>query len=254
MSLLEALAILLAGLGAGTINAVVGSGTLITFPVLLAFGVPPVTANVSNTIGLVPGSLASAFGYRRELRGQGPRTLRLLTGSLLGGATGAVLLLVLPASAFETIVPALILLGVVLVVFQPRLSARVAARAERRGTASGRDAWWVWPAVALTGVYGGYFGAAQGVLLMAALGIGISQSLQHSNAVKNVLAAATNGIAGLLFVIVADVDWRIAGLIAVGAVIGGLLGSSVGRRLPPIVLRVVIVVVGVVALVAFLVR
>ncbi|MCY7394674.1 MAG: sulfite exporter TauE/SafE family protein [Nocardioides sp.] len=254
MPVFEAVAILLAGLAAGTINAVVGSGTLITFPTLLAFGVPPVTANVSNTIGLVPGSVTGAIGYRRELAGQLPRTLRLLTGSVLGGAVGAVLLLVLPAGAFEAIVPVLILLGVVLVVFQPRLSRWVADRAERRGTSSEHDAWWVWPAVLLTGVYGGYFGAAQGVLLMAALGIGISQGLQRSNAVKNVLAAATNGVAGVLFIIVADVDWRVVGLIGGGSIVGGLLGSSVGRRLPPLALRVVIVVVGVVALTAFLLR
>lgn len=253
MSLLEAAAILLAGVAAGSINAVVGSGTLITFPTLLAFGVPPVTANVSNNLGLVPGSVAGAVGYRRELTGQKSRVLRLLSASLVGGLAGAVLLLVLPEGAFEAIVPVLIALGVALVIFQPKLSGWVARRAEHRPASTRDGAWWVWPGVLLTGVYGGYFGAAQGVLLMAVLGIGIDEGLQRLNAVKNVLAAVVNGIAGLLFAVVADVDWELVALIGVGSVIGGFLGARVGRRLHPTALRAVIVVVGVVALVALLV-
>ncbi len=252
MTVWEAVLVALAGVGAGTINTVVGSGTLITFPTLLALGVPPVTANVSNNLGLVPGSLTGAWGYRRELRGQSTRVLRLLVGSLIGGATGAVLLLTLPAGAFETIVPVLIGLGVLLVVVQPRLSRRVAARREARDEATTRDARWVWPMVGLTGVYGGYFGAAQGVLLMGVLGIGVPESLQRLNAVKNVLAAGVNSVAGLLFIFVADLDWLVVALIGVGSVVGGLIGSTVGRRLPAPVLRGVIVVVGVVALVALL--
>jgi uncharacterized protein len=245
-------AVLLAGLAAGTINTVVGSGTLITFPTLLAFGIPPVTANVSNTIGLVPGSISGAIGYRRELVGQRSRVLRLSVASLVGGLTGAVLLLVLPDDAFAAIVPVLILLGCVLVVLQPRISAWVAARHDAAGGLPHHGAWWVWPGVLLTGVYGGYFGAAQGVLLMAVLGIGVDESLQRLNAVKNVLAAIVNGIAGLLFIAVAEVDWRVVALIAVGSVVGAQVGATVGRRLPGGVLRVVIVVVGVVALVSFL--
>ena len=252
MSLLEAVAILLAGVAAGTINTVVGSGTLITFPTLLAFGIPPVTANVSNTVGLVPGSISGAIGYRRELVGQRSRVLRLSVASLVGGLTGGVLLLVLPDDAFAAIVPVLILLGCVLVVLQPRISAWVAARHDAAGGLPHHGAWWVWPGVLLTGVYGGYFGAAQGVLLMAVLGIGVDESMQRLNAVKNVLAAIVNGIAGLLFIAVADVDWRVVALIAVGSVVGAQVGATVGRRLPGGVLRVVIVVVGVVALVSFL--
>ncbi|GAB3788507.1 sulfite exporter TauE/SafE family protein [Nocardioides ungokensis] len=252
MTFLEATAILLAGLAAGTINTVVGSGTLITFPTLLAFGVPPVTANVSNTIGLVPGSVSGAVGYRRELAGQRSRTLRLCLASLIGGLVGALLLLVLPAGAFTAIVPVLILLGLVLVVFQPRISTWVAARHEATGGMPHHGAWWVWPAVLLAGVYGGYFGAAQGVLLMAVLGIGVDETLQRSNAVKNVLAAIVNGVAGLLFIVVADVDWRIVALIGVGSLVGGQVGATVGRRLPAPALRGFIVVVGVVALAAFL--
>jgi len=249
----EVVAILAAGMAAGTINTVVGSGTLITFPTLLAFGVPPVTANVSNNLGLVPGSMAGAWGYRRELSGQRSRVLRLASASIVGALAGAVLLLTLPPGAFEAIVPVLIGLGVLLVIFQPRLSGWVARRAERRGTTlDHHGAWWVWPAVLLAGVYGGYFGAAQGVLLMAILGIGVAETLQRSNATKNVLAAFVNGVAGLLFALVADVDWGIAGLIGIGSVLGGLIGASVGRRLPPLALRVVIVLVGVAALTAFL--
>ena len=253
MTLFEAAAILLAGVAAGTINTVVGSGTLITFPTLLVFGVPPVTANVSNTIGLVPGTLSGAIGYRRELVGQRDRLVRLAPAALVGGVVGAVLLLVLPDEAFSAIVPVLILLGCVLVVFQPRISQWVAARHEAGGGLPDHGAWWVWPLVLLTGVYGGYFGAAQGVLLMAILGIGVPETLQRSNATKNVLALLVNGVAAVLFIMVAEVDWQAAGLIAAGSVVGGQIGATWGRRLPPLGLRIVIVIVGVVALARFLI-
>ena len=243
----------LAGVAAGTINTVVGSGTLITFPTLLAFGVPPVTANVSNTVGLVPGSMSGVVGYRRELAGQRGRVLRLGVASLLGGIAGALLLLWLPSAAFDAIVPALILLGVLLVIFGPRIQRAVAARAESRGGIPDHGVWWVWPAVALAGVYGGYFGAAQGVLLMAILGIGVADSLQRHTATKNVLALIVNAVAALVFVAVADIDWLVAGLIALGSVVGGQVGATVGRRLAPNLLRAVIAVVGLTALVALLV-
>jgi len=246
-------AVLLAGVAAGTINTVVGSGTLITFPTLLAFGVPPVTANVSNTIGLVPGSVSGAIGYRRELVGQRARLIRLASASLLGGVVGAVLLLALPEEAFSAIVPVLIGLGCLLVVLQPTISRRVALRREGRGTVHEHGPLWVWVLVFATGVYGGYFGAAQGVLLMAVMGIGIQETLQRLNAVKNVLAGLVNGVAAVIFMVVAEVDWVVAALIAVGSVVGGQLGATVGRRLPPLALRIVIVLVGVTALTAFLV-
>ncbi|MGA8995310.1 MAG: sulfite exporter TauE/SafE family protein [Nocardioidaceae bacterium] len=253
MTVAEMVAVLLAGVAAGTINTVVGSGTLITFPTLVALGVPPVTANVSNTLGLVPGSLSGAIGYRRELRGQRPRLVRLGSASVLGGVSGAVLLLVLPAEAFGRIVPVLIGLGVLLVLLQPAISRRVAARAASRGVERPEHgAAWVWVLVYLTGVYGGYFGAAQGVLLMAVLGIGLSETMQRNNATKNVLALLVNLVAAVLFVLVADINWSVAGLIAVGSVVGGQLGATVGRRLPPWALRAVIVVVGVAALTQFL--
>jgi uncharacterized protein len=245
-------AVFLAGIAAGTINTVVGSGTLITFPTLLAFGVSPVTANVSNTIGLVPGSVSGALGYRRELSGQRDRILRLGLGSLVGGALGAVLLLALPGEAFSAIVPVLIVLGCVLVVFQPRISDWVARRHDGVGGLPESGVWWVWPGVLFAGVYGGYFGAAQGVLLMAIMGIGIDETLQRLNGVKNVLATIVNAVAGLVFIAVADVDWAVAGLIAAGSVVGGQLGAAYGRRLPSWALRALIVLVGVVALTVFL--
>ncbi|MGZ4579831.1 MAG: sulfite exporter TauE/SafE family protein [Nocardioidaceae bacterium] len=252
MSLAEMVAILLAGVAAGTINTVVWSGTLITFPTLLAIGIPPVTANVSNTIGLVPGSVSGAVGYRRELAGQRSRVLRLGAASALGGLLGAVLLLVLPKSAFETIVPVLIAVGVLLVAFQPMISRRVAARADARAAAPSHGSVWVWVFVLLAGVYGGYFGAAQGVLLMAILGIGLQETLQRNNATKNVLAGVVNGIAAVLFIIVAHPDWRVVALIAAGSTVGGQVGAVVGRWLPPLALRIVIVLVGTAALLQFL--
>ncbi|MEZ5094945.1 MAG: sulfite exporter TauE/SafE family protein [Nocardioides sp.] len=252
MSLLEAAVVLLAGFAAGTINTLVGSGTLITFPTLLAVGLPPVTANVTNNVGLVPGAVSGTLAGRPELVGQGLLVRRLAPASLLGGALGAVLLLVLPASAFRAIVPALITLGVVLVALQPRISGWVAHRHEALGGLPIGGAWWVWPAVLLAGVYGGYFGAAQGVLLMAILGNGVADTLQRLNATKNLLSSVVNGVAAVLFVLWEHIEWPVAALVAAGAVVGGQVGARVARRLPSGVLRAVIVAVGLVALVALL--
>lgn len=243
MTPLQAVLVLVAGIWAGTINTVVGSGTLITFPVLLAVGLSPVTANVSNTVGLTPGALSGAIGYRAELAGQRARLARLGAASLLGGVVGAVLLLKLPAGAFNDIVPVLIVLALVLVVLQPRLSKRFAARAsgERRTVTPV-----LWLLVFGTGVYGGYFGAAQGVILVATMGVLLDESLQRINAAKNVLAGLVNGVAAVVFILVSEshVNWSAAGLIAVGSVLGGVIGARVGRRLSPVALRAVIVVVG----------
>jgi uncharacterized protein len=246
----EIVAIAVAGLAAGAINTLVGSGTLITFPVLLAFGYAPVTANVSNTIGLVPGSVSGAIGYRRELSGQGRLAVRLGAMSVLGGITGAVLLLVLPGSAFKTIVPLFIAAAVVLTVLQPRVNRWLL----RREIDLGHPRSVVTPlAVYLTGVYGGYFGAAQGILLLAILGVALPQDLQRTNALKNVLAGLVNGVAGLYFIFAAHVEWAPAGIIAGTSILGAQLGARYGRRLPPAVLRVVIVAVGIFAIVRLLV-
>ena len=251
MSGLEQIAIALAGVGAGMINAAVGSGTLITFPTLLAFGFAPVTANVSNTVGLVPGSLAGAYGYRSELAGQRHRLVLLALASTLGGVTGAVLLLVLPAAAFKAVVPAFIAAALVLVVVQPRLARLLAARdTGQGGRPHGRS--WLPAVLFLAGIYGGYFGAAQGILILAALGLGLDEPLQRLNAVKNVLTGATNLVAGAVFAVVAHVDWRVALLLALGSAGGGLIGARIGRRLPPLALRLLIGVVGLTAIVRLL--
>jgi uncharacterized membrane protein YfcA len=252
-------ALFAAGTAAGTINTVVGSGTLITFPTLLAFGYAPVLANVSNTVGLVPGVISGIHGYRRELTGQRSRLVLLGTVSLLGGATGAVLLMTLPAGAFKAIVPALIGLALILVVVQPRLAAWVARRQEARGARGGAGRAHsaggpvLWALIFGTGVYGGYFGAAQGVLLIGLLGIAFTDTLQRINAAKNVLAALVNGIAAVIFIAVTHIAWGAAGLIAAGSILGGQIGARIGRKLPPLALRAVIACVGVAALVKLLV-
>jgi len=246
VTLLDGLAIAAAGVAAGGINTIVGSGTLITFPVLIALGYPPVTANVSNTVGLVPGSVSGAIGYRRELAGQRARAIRLGIASLAGGITGAILLLELPAAAFKTIVPGFIGVALVLVVVQPRLSRWLV---ERRGDPPERVGPFGLAGLYLTGIYGGYFGAAQGILILSVLGLALHETLQRINAVKNVLALLTNLVAAVIFVAVAHIAWDVALVLAAGSIVGGQVGAHVGRRLPPAWLRAVIVVVGSLAIV-----
>lgn len=261
MTWLELLALGGAGAAAGLINTVVGAGTLITFPTLLAMGVPPVVANVSNTIGLAPGSLSGALSMRAELTGQRERVVRLGIASLIGGVVGAALLLGLPSSAFAAIVPVLIGVGCLLVIIQPWLSRRLAERRTELRTdgLGGHGLGWLWLGILVTGVYGGYFGAAQGVLLLAIMGIALTESLNRINAVKNVLALIVNGIAGVVFAVLpltpwaqpgAEVNWAVALTIAIGSVLGAQLGGRVGRRLPATAYRAVIVVVGVAAIVS----
>jgi len=245
VSLLDAVLIALAGVGAGVINTVVGSGTLVTFPTLLALGYSPVVANVSNTVGLAPGGLSAVIGYRRELAGQRDRLIRLGVAAMIGGSIGAVLLVTLPSEAFEAIVPVLIGLGCVLVAIQPWVARRVKDHTEPdrpHGSAT------MWVLIMLAGVYGGYFGAGQGVLLLGIMGIGLNEDLQRTNAVKNYLALVANTVAAVLFIVIAEIDWAVAGLVALGSVIGGQIGASVARRLPSVVFRVVILVIGVIAI------
>ncbi len=253
MSALDALLIALAGLGAGTINTIVRSGTLITFPTLLVLGYPPLTANVSNNIGLVAGGASGVYGYRTELTGQ-PLLPRLLPLSLVGSVAGAALLLVLPAAAFRSIVPVLIALALVLVLIGPRVQAAAARRRARAGSDDGMPgghAVALGVGVFVGGVYGGYFGAAQGVLLMGLLSALSAEHLQRLNGLKNVLVTAVNLVAAVAFLIFATehISWPVVVLIAVGSLLGGLLGARIGRRLSPTALRAVIVVVGVVAIV-----
>lgn len=250
------MAILLAGAAAGTINAVVGSGTLVTFPTLLAFGIPPVSANVSNNLGLVFGSATGSWGYRRELEGQRLVLARLAPLSLVGSIVGALLLLRLPEPVFTTIVPVLIGISLLLVLTQTRISSVLRNRRARSGrlVSPVGSVHPVGPVagigVLLVGVYGGYFGAAQGMLLVGWLGLVLEEPLQRVNATKNFLSAIVNGVAAVTFLVVSPeaVNWAAAGLIAVGSFLGGLLGARMGRRLRPAVLRAVIVVVGTVAI------
>ncbi|MBG6213099.1 MAG: sulfite exporter TauE/SafE family protein [Cryobacterium sp.] len=248
MTFLEGVIILVAGIAAGVINVVAGAGTLITFPTLLALGVPPITANVSNTVGLVPGSIAGAYGYRRELASQWHAVGWMAVFSVVGGAVGGLLLLILPEEAFSAVVPFLLLLAAGLSAAQPRV-----ARFVRRKAPAGRetDARPVTFGLILgilgTGVYGGYFGAAQGVVLLAFLGILWSTDLHRANGAKNVLAGTANLISAIIFISSGTVDWVIAVLIGVGSAAGGWLGARIGRRLSAPVLRTILIVVALTA-------
>ena len=250
MSALEAIAIFAAGGVAGTVNTIVGSGTLVTFPVLLAFGYSPVTANVSNTVGLFPGSISGSIGYRRELAGQRLRAIVLGTAAIAGGITGAILLLALPASAFKAIVPAFIAAALVLVLVQPWLTKRLAGRHRHPLATRGLLPFGIFAG----GVYGGYFGAAQGIIYLSLLGLALRDGLQRLNALKNVIAAVANLAAAIVFVVAAPhLSWAAAGLLAGGSILGGQLGARIGRRLPQPVLRALIVAVGIAAIVKLVV-
>jgi len=244
----EVVALLVAGMAAGTINTIVGSGTLITFPTLLFFGIPPLVANVSNTIGLVAGGLTGIHGYRAELAGQGSVLRRLVPASLLGAVTGAILLLELPESAFDAIVPILIAAALLLVLLGPRIQAWAATRHPDHDSRSRHLLLVV--GIFAAGVYGGYFGAAQGILLVGIMSILMTISLQRINGLKNVLSTVANAVAALTFMLLAweRIDWSVAALIAVGSLAGGYVGARVGRRLSRRVLRGLIVVIGVAAI------
>ncbi|MBT1001828.1 sulfite exporter TauE/SafE family protein [Paenarthrobacter sp. DKR-5] len=253
MEPLHAVLILLGGLWAGGINSVVGSGTLVTFPVLVALGYPPVTASVSNAMGLIAGGAAGVWGYRRELEGLGGQLLRLLPASVLGAVTGAWLLLHLPESVFGVAAPFLIVIALLFVVFQPRLQRWVRRRAERADETDGRRTSHAVPLTLLVyfaGVYGGYFVAAQGILLVGILGVFMAGTIQQANAMKNVLVLGVNVVAGISYMLFAfsRISWPAVGLIAVSSLVGGYLGSTFGRRLPPNILRAIIIVLGLVAL------
>lgn len=251
MEPLHAAFILLGGLWAGTINSVVGSGTLVTFPILIALGYAPVMATISNAMGLIAGGVSGVWGYRRELVGMGANLARLLPASVLGGIVGAWLLLHLPASVFGVVAPFLIVLALVMVVLQPKLQRAIKARAEaNNGIPHASHNVVMVLLVFLAGVYGGYFVAAQGILLVGILGIFMTGTLQNANAVKNVLSLAVNCVAAVSYLMFAGdkIIWAVVGLIAVSSLLGGLVGSRIGRRLSPVVLRTVIVLLGLVAL------
>lgn len=249
MSLGQIAAIFAAGLGAGFINVLVGSGTLITFPLLLLFGIPALTANISSGIGLVAGNFSGVWGYRHEIIAHRYLVNRLLPASIAGGITGAVLLLLLPSNVFDFVVPALIALGLVLVAVGPAIQHRTAKNLTQQSVAQ-KPSFISFISVFILGIYGGYFGAAQGVIMMGILGLLLTLSLQDLNAVKNVLVAAVNLLSAFVYTIFAfnQVNWLIVLLIAGGASLGGWLGARVGKKLPAAILRGVILFVGSIAL------
>ena len=249
MTFLEQLAVLAAGLGAGILTSTVGVASLVSFPVLVAVGIPPVVANASNTVGLIPAGLSGSFGYRDELRAY-PRVAATVIATCAAGAVlGAFLLLGLDPSVFEAVVPWLILFTCLLVGAQPWITrwlkrhhdaAHPPAPRERMSPVTTFFA-------ALTGVYGGYFGAGSGVMMVAVLALGLDIELRIINALKTLAVLSGNVVAGLIFVFVADLDWAAIVLLALGSVVGGYVGARVGRRLPPTLFRVLVVMAGITA-------
>jgi uncharacterized protein len=239
VTLLQGLALAGAGLVAGTASAMAGGASILTFPVLLAMGVPPLTANVTNTVGLTPTVIGTALGALPELRPQRDRLTALAPPAVGGAIAGAVLLLTTPSDIFEAIVPALIAGSCLLMLLQPWL-----VRHTLRG---GRRRRWVAQAsTLLVGAYTGYFGAASGVLFLALVGLVSLASLHELNAAKNVLVGAANAVATAIFVVVAPVRWPMAAALAVGSIVGGAVGTQLVRRVPAPHLRAGIAVVGLV--------
>jgi uncharacterized membrane protein YfcA len=246
---LEQLAVLATGLGAGVLTSTVGVASLLSFPVLVAVGLPPVVANASNTVGMTPAGLSGSFGYRQELRQHPRATAAVIVTCAVGSVGGAVLLLALPSGVFEAVVPWLILFTCLLVGVSPPLNKWLRRHddpdAEQRHTMSPVTTFFA----TLTGVYGGYFGAGSGVMMMAVLGLGTDLEFRIVNALKTLAVMAANVVATLIFLVVADLDWAAVGLLAAGSVIGGYVGSRIGRRLPATLLRSGVVVAGVIAFV-----
>jgi uncharacterized membrane protein YfcA len=247
-------AVVAAGFGAGSINAAVGSGSLVSFPVLLAVGIPPVPATISNSLGVVAGGLTGSFGYRREIADLRRWLPVVLAGAVLGALLGAWLLLHLPARTFDAVVPGLVGLAAVLVAVQPLVNRALARRgaAQHPPHATGRGRLAALGAGSLaTSTYGGYFSASQGVLLMGVAGLIAPQPVQRLNALKNITTLTVNTVAATAYVLVASdrVVWAAAGLLAVGSLAGGWAGATVGRRLPSALLRTAIVGIAAVAIV-----
>ena len=241
-----------AGLLAGAVNAVAGGGSLLSFPALLAVGYPSVPANVTNTVALFPGYAGSVAGGRAELAGLGPRLRSLAVAAVLGSVGGAVLLLTTPADVFRAVVPYLVLLACLLLVVQPRLKAVVQRRTGDGGVAHRSAPLQV--TVVLASVYGAYFGAGLGVLLLGVLGVFLAEGLPQVNALKNVLSLVVNTVALVAFGVFGPVAWGAALVVAVAALVGGYAGARVAARLPAPLLRWGVVVYGVVIAVVLLVQ
>jgi uncharacterized membrane protein YfcA len=243
----EALWLVLAGVGAGLTGSVAGLASLVSYPALLLAGLPPVAANVTNTVALFGVTGGTVAGSQRELRGQRARLRPLIAASVAGGAAGAALLLLTPAEAFEAVVPWMIAGGCTLLLLRDRLRSWAARRSAHAGAvgASRRDAAWS-GIVFLLGIYGGYFGAGVGIIALAALALERAEPLAVTNAVKNVLTGAANGTAAVAYLLWAPVDWSAALAVGVGALLGGFLGPAIVRRAPERPLRWLVAVAGLV--------
>ncbi|MCU1490562.1 MAG: hypothetical protein JWM85_1967 [Acidimicrobiaceae bacterium] len=239
----RAVVLALAGLGAGMVNGIAGGGTLLTFPALIALGYPALAANVTSTVGIWPGYIGGLAGFRVELSGQRDRLVRLLPATVGGGTVGGVLLLTTPSSAFSSIAPYLILFAGVLFACQPLLAARLRRRSDPDVVKEGHS-WLVHGGIFLASIYGGYFGAGLGVILLAVLGSSIIDRLVRINGLRAVLSLAVNTLAALIFVIRAPIAWSAAGLLAGTALIGGYVGARIARKVPAVWLRVLVICLG----------
>jgi len=244
---LQQLAVLGAGFGAGILTSTVGVATLLSFPVLVAVGLPPVVANASSTVGMTPAGMSGSFGYRAELRAHPRVTLTVVLTCGAGAVGGALLLLALPSEFFETVVPWLILFTCLLVGAQPKISQLL--RRRHQGASANRIEMSFPTTIfaTVTGVYGGYFGAGSGVMMMAVLGLGLDLDLRIVNALKTLAVLAANAVASVIFLALADLDWAAVLILASGSVVGGYVGAHIGRRLPHSMLRAGVVVAGVTA-------
>lgn len=242
-----------AAFAAGAINAIAGGGSLITFPTLIAVGLSPVTASVTNTVALCPGYLGAALGQRRDLAGQRRRIALVVPIGALAGVAGALLLLRTDDRAFDAAVPFLLLVAALLVAVQEPLRARLFGHA-REGSAARRAEVWAALPIALAGVYGGYFGAGMGVMILAALGVVLADTLARINALKQLVSLAVNVAAAGVFLGSGRIDWPITAAMAGAALAGGALGGRVASRVPARALRVAIVVLGVALSIVYFVR
>ncbi len=242
------------GLAAGIINGVVGSGTLLTFPVLVALGIPPVSANGTNTTALVAGTISAAWTTRRQLLARRRRVTPLAIVSFVFALGGALLVIVLPPAVFTAVVPWLIGGAVVLVAIQPWLVRRLRARDRPAEAPDGPPGKGLLAAIACTGTYGGYFGAGQGVMLLAVLGVLDDPDPRRANGVKNLLSTAANLAGAIVFIVTGRVVWPPALALGVGALVGGYIGGHGAQRLPAWVFRVLIVLVGIIATLSLVLR
>ncbi len=249
----EFILIALAAVAAGAVNALAGGGTLITFPVLVAVGVPPISANITNTVALSPGYLGATMGQAKDLRGQRRRLWLTLPAGVVGGIVGAILLLRTEERVFQELVPFLILLASGLLAVQERLRAWLVRRREQKGMAAASETAVILP-VGLAAIYGGYFGAGVSVMVLAVLGLFLDDNLTRLNALKQAISFAINITAALFFLFSGQVVWAAAAVMAVGALFGGVLGGRLASRIQPASLRRVVVIIGVVVAIYYLMR